>query len=145
MPIKSTHHTYEIQALVSANNQQLHYGDILNSTRCLVFFGTPHEGVDAAIWAGYLGKLVRGLGIESTGVMQELKRWSNPLVELKTSFAQLAPRFLIRTFFETHSLHNVLVSDNPSLLNVGLGINIRIRLSLKALLACRMGTNKLSA
>ncbi|TVY81035.1 Protein SERAC1, partial [Lachnellula suecica] len=96
-------------ALVGANNQQGLYGDILKSTRCLVFFGTPHQGADAAVWGTYLGNLAKGLGIRNAEVTRELQRWSNPLVELRVSFAQLAPRFLIRTFFETKKKYNVLV------------------------------------
>jgi hypothetical protein len=94
---------------VRSNNQQALYGDILNSTRCLIFFGTPHQGADTAIWATYLGNLAQGLGIKSTNVTQELKRWSVPLVELQVNFAQLAPRFLIRSFFETRPKFGILV------------------------------------
>ncbi|KAF4627331.1 hypothetical protein G7Y89_g10820 [Cudoniella acicularis] len=101
-------------ALVGANNQQGLYGNILNSTRCLVFFGTPHQGADAAVWATYLGNLAKGLGIRSTEVARELQRWSNPLVELRVSFAQLAPKFLIRTFFETRKVYNVLIVPEMS-------------------------------
>jgi hypothetical protein len=87
----------------------MQYGDILNSTKSIVFFGTPHQGADAAVWATYLGNLAQGLGIRGTAVTEELKRWSYPLVELRVNFGQLAPRLIIRTFFETRKKYNVLL------------------------------------
>jgi hypothetical protein len=76
------------------------YGDILSSTKAILFFGTPHQGADSAVWAAYLGNLARGLGFRTAEVTQELQRWSNPLVELTTSFSGLAQKFFISTFFQ---------------------------------------------
>lgn len=85
------------------------YGDILEATKAIVFFGTPHQGSDTATWMTYLCAISRGLGVKSAKVTHELERWSDPLVELTTNFSELAPRFLISTFFEEQKTNGVLV------------------------------------
>ncbi|PVH84639.1 hypothetical protein DL98DRAFT_512067 [Cadophora sp. DSE1049] len=128
-------------ALVGANNQQNLYGDILKSTQCLIFFGTPHQGADAAVWGTYLGNLAQGIGIRSTEVTQELMRWSNPLVELRVNFAQLAPRYLIRTFFETRKKYNVLVVPEMSA-RFGTDNDQAVGLDADHLDICKFGNGK---
>jgi hypothetical protein len=98
-----------LQALLRAYTEQNHYAGIWNSTKYLVFFGTPHQGADVAVWATYLGNLGQGLGFGSTAVTQDLKRWSNPLVELAVNFGQIASRFDIVTFFEQIETYGVMV------------------------------------
>jgi len=90
------------------------YGDVLDSTRAVVFFGTPHQGTDSAVWATYLGDLGKALGLRNTEVAKELKRWSYPLVELTTHFSDLAPNFQITTFFEKKKTHGILVVPEAS-------------------------------
>jgi len=87
------------------------YGDILNAVHSIVFFGTPHQGSGAATLGTFLTRLSRGLGIHSANVLTELETWSSPLVELTTSFAQLAPKYEITTFFEEQDTHGVRVSS----------------------------------
>jgi hypothetical protein len=74
-----------------------------------VFFGTPHQGADSAVWATYLGKIGRSIGLRSTQVTEELQRWSDPLVELTTTFSEIAPNYQITTFFEQQLTHGVMV------------------------------------
>jgi hypothetical protein len=100
-----------MQALIRAYTEQNHYASILNSTKYLVFFGTPHQGADVAVWATYLGNLGQGLGFGSNPVTQDLKRWSTPLVELAVNFGQIASRFDIVTFFEQSETYGVMVRN----------------------------------
>ncbi|OHE97572.1 hypothetical protein CORC01_07187 [Colletotrichum orchidophilum] len=85
------------------------YGDILQSTNAIVFFGTPHQGSDLAVWASFLGGLGRVVRLRNTRVVDDLKRWSNPLVELTTAFAEMWERFDITTFYETKKTHGVMM------------------------------------
>lgn len=41
---------------------------------------------------------------------EELQRWSDPLVDLATTFSDIAPKFQITTFFEKQLTHGVMVS-----------------------------------
>jgi hypothetical protein len=95
---------------VYAHERSNIYGDILNSVHSIIFFGTPHQGSGAATLGTFLTRLSRGLGIHSANVLAELETWSNPLVELTTSFAQLAPKYEITTFFEEQDTHGLRVS-----------------------------------
>lgn len=97
-------------ALRHAHALDFLYGDILRATQALVFFGTPHQGADIAVWGAYLGGVGRAIGLRNTQVVDELERWSDPLVELTVTFAELAPRYEITTFFETKKTHGVMVS-----------------------------------
>jgi hypothetical protein len=86
------------------------YGDILDSVRSLVFFGTPHQGSDGAVWLKFIGGLSSGLHLwTTTKVVEELKTWSIPLVELTTNFSELAPNFAITTFYEEQDTYGVRV------------------------------------
>ncbi|KAF8859461.1 hypothetical protein BDZ45DRAFT_673223, partial [Acephala macrosclerotiorum] len=101
-------------ALRHAHALESQYGNILDSTKAIVFFGTPHQGADTATWAAFLGGLSKAIRIRNTEVVEELKRWSNPLVELTTTFAELAPRFQITTFFEELATNGILVVPQGS-------------------------------
>jgi hypothetical protein len=97
------------QALCYAHARTAHYGEILQSTKCIFFFGTPHQGSDAAVWATLLTKLTAALCVRSSNVINRLETWSLPLVNLTTRFSQLAPNFAITAFFETADMHGVRV------------------------------------
>lgn len=97
------------QALEYARSRETLYGSIPKCTKAIIFFGTPHQGTDSAVWATYLGKLGKSIGLRSTQVTEELQRWSDPLVELTTTFSQIAPDFQITTFFEKRLTHGVMV------------------------------------
>ena len=85
------------------------YGDILRSTQSIVFFGTPHQGSDVAVWAGYLEAIGKPIGARDTVVSKELQRWSKPLVEQTTLFSEIAPNFAITTFYESLPFYGVIV------------------------------------
>ncbi|KAI8955665.1 hypothetical protein F4801DRAFT_528534 [Xylaria longipes] len=101
-------------ALRHAHALESLYGDILEATKAIVFFGTPHQGADAAAWAAMLGGLGKIIGVQSTEVVEELKRWSDPLVELTTTFSELLARFDITTYCETKKINGILVVPQGS-------------------------------
>ncbi|KAI1130691.1 hypothetical protein F5Y10DRAFT_106906 [Nemania abortiva] len=101
-------------ALRHAHALESLYGEILEATKAIVFFGTPHQGADAAAWAAMLGGLGKIIGLQSTEVVEELKRWSDPLVELTTTFSELLPRFDITTYCETKKTNGILVVPQGS-------------------------------
>lgn len=100
------------QALNYAHARFSQYHVILDSTKAIVFFGTPHQGSDAATWASFLGSVGKAVRVRNTDVVEELRRWSSPLVELTTTFSELAPKFLTSTYFETKATNGVVVSSN---------------------------------
>lgn len=98
------------QALNYAHARYGLYGSILDSTKAVVFFGTPHQGADTAVWATFLGNVGKAVRLRNTEVVEELKRWSNPLVDLTRTFSELAPRFSVSTYFEKKTTNGILVS-----------------------------------
>lgn len=79
----------------------------------IVFFGTPHDGSNAAVWASiFLGiyNLVRMQ--QSTTAMQELQPDGQNLYELSVHFSEVArqQRFPMVNFLET--------KNEPGLLNL---------------------------
>lgn len=97
------------KALRHAHERSGQFGDILNSTKAIVFFGTPHQGSDIAGWGSFLGGLGSVIGIRDSNLVRELQTWSSPLLELSTVFADLAPRFQLTSFFEENKTNGVMV------------------------------------
>ena len=85
----------------------------MESTKAILFFGTPHQGADVAAWMGVLERLTAILGTRLAEVIKDLQTWSTPLLEFTTGFSELAPKFNIKTFFEQRSDHGVTIK--PSL------------------------------
>ena len=88
------------------------YGELFNSVKSIAFFGTPHQGADAATWSTYLSHVSKAVGIRSTTVTKELQRWSSKLTELTVLFSEQVPELLITTFYETRPTYGVIVSFN---------------------------------
>lgn len=78
------------------------FGDILSSTRGLVFFGTPHRGTDVAVW----GEMVARIKVASYGRMglsdyfRVLRPNQKDLMDISEDFRPLATRFAISSFNE---------------------------------------------
>ncbi|OKL63855.1 hypothetical protein UA08_01111 [Talaromyces atroroseus] len=98
-------------ALRHANERRSLYGTISSSTRAILFFGTPHQGCDVAAYLSGLGKAIL---LKNTEVVDELARWSAPLVELTTAFSEIAPRYNITTFFEQRPTNGVIIVPEAS-------------------------------
>ncbi|KAK8209716.1 hypothetical protein IWZ01DRAFT_527990 [Phyllosticta capitalensis] len=101
-------------ALRYAHERRGLYGNVLDSTKAIVFFGTPHQGSDAATWAAFLGSLGRAVHLRSTEVLDELKRWSNPLVELTRVFSELRDKFQITSFYEKEATNGMIIVPEGS-------------------------------
>jgi hypothetical protein len=98
------------QAIVYAQSRPSIFGDIYSSVKAILFFGTPHQGANAAVWATYLGHISKAVGIRRANVTKELQTWSNELVELTTLFSEQIPDLSITTFFEMQPTYGVIVS-----------------------------------
>jgi hypothetical protein len=85
------------------------FHDILDSTKSILFFGTPHQGADSATWSVYLSKISGVVGVQNTEVTAELMRWSNPLVELTKVFSENQEKISITTFYESRPMHGIIV------------------------------------
>jgi hypothetical protein len=99
------------QALITAKVRTESYSDILESTRHVMFFGTPHQG---SLWAGggtFLNNLTSILapGNRSRAV-EELKLWSSELLAATQDFASVRDRFSITTFWEKKTTNGIQVS-----------------------------------
>jgi hypothetical protein len=89
------------------------YSEIIESTKALVFFGTPHQGADVATWSTYLTNVSKAIGIQSSTVLKELKRWSTTLLELNRLFSEQISELMVTTFFELEDTYGVRVCKLP--------------------------------
>ncbi|KAL4999230.1 hypothetical protein BDV10DRAFT_164963 [Aspergillus recurvatus] len=89
------------------------YGSIVDSTKAIVFFSTPHQGADAGAWKSLFDNFEHAR-IQNAGVVQELTLWSSMLVELTTGFAGIARGIQITTFFETIATNGVVIVGEGS-------------------------------
>lgn len=87
------------------------FNSILSATRSIVFFGTPHQGADTAVWAALLGGIGKYVGVRTTQVVGELQRWSDPLAQLSREFSGLPGEYNIQitSYYETQTLYNFLI------------------------------------
>jgi hypothetical protein len=95
------------KALIIARGRPTQFGDIFDSTRHIMFFGTPHQGTDST--AGFLTRLGSTLCADNS-VLRELQLWSGQVLETNAMFlTEIAPRFTITTFWERESIAGVQV------------------------------------
>ncbi|GAB1316537.1 Alpha/Beta hydrolase protein [Madurella fahalii] len=90
------------QALRIANNERGSYGEIAESTRGIVFFGTPHRGADAAKWANMVaGITLSAFGTKpKTSFLRALKPNSRDLMDISEDFRSIATKYAITSFVE---------------------------------------------
>ncbi|KAL4943815.1 hypothetical protein BDV06DRAFT_220878 [Aspergillus oleicola] len=89
------------------------YGNIVDSTKAIVFFSTPHQGADAGAWNAIFASFQQAK-IQDAVVAQELTVWSSMLIELTTGFAGIARNIQITTFFETIATNGVVIVNEGS-------------------------------
>jgi hypothetical protein len=89
------------------------YSEIIESTKALVFFGTPHQGADVATWSTYLTNVSKAIGLRSSTVLKELERWSTTLLELNKLFSEQISELMVTTFFELEDTYGVRVRRLP--------------------------------
>ncbi|KAI1799284.1 hypothetical protein F4811DRAFT_557984 [Daldinia bambusicola] len=80
--------TLSLQALVRANERSF-YKEILSYVRVVAFFGTPHQGSEAANWAKNLANMVNVMSFNSamnTTLAENLQEQSDVLFKISGSF-----------------------------------------------------------
>ena len=85
------------------------YGDIVDSTKALIFFGTPHQGANIAAWATFLSHVSKAVGVRSSAVTEDLQAWSKPLIDLNKLFSEKITQLDVTTFFELEDTYGVKV------------------------------------
>ncbi|KAK5658169.1 hypothetical protein OQA88_2142 [Cercophora sp. LCS_1] len=95
------------RALILANekhNDTSH--DIVDATRGIVFFGTPHRGSDVADSLAPLHKIT-SIGWRKLKLFSTLKMHSEGLLDVSDEFRYIAHRYALITFYEQH-IHPML-------------------------------------
>ncbi|KAH6843220.1 hypothetical protein B0I37DRAFT_214753 [Chaetomium sp. MPI-CAGE-AT-0009] len=93
------------QAMCYANSMS-QYEVIASATHSLFFFGTPHFGSDKSQWlsiAEALGKVSAKDKGPST-LVEAMTQNSRALTDISEDFVQIAPRYTIKTMYETKPL-----------------------------------------
>ncbi|KFY74393.1 hypothetical protein V499_05575 [Pseudogymnoascus sp. VKM F-103] len=90
------------KALVMASEEQ-RYKNIVESTRGVMFMGTPHDGADAAKLALTIANIANSVTSINTVNLELLGRDSEPLTEIARSFGFLAQRLKIVTIVESNT------------------------------------------
>ena len=112
-----------LQALVIANEEGDRFRSILDSTKAIFFFGTPHKGSDVADVAHKVLAIIRpsnarwiglitGKGrLFRTKIIKDLRPGSEYLKNLRDSFVKRTRQIpCIVTFCETNSIRSYEVS-----------------------------------
>lgn len=106
-----------LEALRRARDRPSRYGDILKSTKAIIFLGTPHQGISPkSHWPLQLAleKIGLAAGVKNQKLLQKLQSWSGPLADLCDDFSEFASAYQIATLFE----NKVSVrDDNVNILN----------------------------
>ncbi|OKL63894.1 hypothetical protein UA08_01110 [Talaromyces atroroseus] len=87
-------------ALAHAHNHRSQFKNIIESTRAIVFFATPHHGSSRENWLHYIDSLEGVINIERR-ILDELCTWSQELVTRTAGFSNIASRLDITTFYAT--------------------------------------------
>ena len=74
---------------------------MLASTKAVLFFSTPHRGVDASAISDFSMRFASVLGLTNRHLLDYLSRESLDLQNLLQSFAPISQSFDIFTFYET--------------------------------------------
>ncbi|KAI1991719.1 hypothetical protein LOZ54_001965 [Ophidiomyces ophidiicola] len=83
-----------------SDDRETKFKNILDSTKAVLFFSTPHQGSTRADWEVRLQNLGNIWNLESSP-LNELKLWSYSLAEKTMAFSEIAPELDITTFFGT--------------------------------------------
>ncbi|KAI9665348.1 MAG: hypothetical protein M1831_001785 [Alyxoria varia] len=102
-------------ALIMAQNCPNKYGNILNLTRHIFFFGTPHQGAQKSAILDFLNNLASSLQLSnSNSATKELRLWSDSLLETLVYFSSIVSKLSFTTFWETKPTKGVQVVHEGS-------------------------------
>lgn len=92
------------KALIMAHEQDKRYGDVVKSTKGVVFLGVPHAGSTLAFWNTLL-PLFRIVSVGTVPMKDELlgglQNNSQEFTDITTSFRSRCADLSIKTFYET--------------------------------------------
>ncbi|KAK3383209.1 Alpha/Beta hydrolase protein [Lasiosphaeria ovina] len=98
-------------------DSQLGTAGILNSTKGIIFFGTPHRGSKSTNWAAVVSKIASTtlLGQDSQ-LLKLLELHSPDLLKISQDFRGLASEYAITSFYEqnAHRMARTLIVDKMS-------------------------------
>ncbi|KAL8354938.1 hypothetical protein RB601_000633 [Gaeumannomyces tritici] len=95
------------QALALADDGKA-YSDVAESTKGIVFFGTPHRGSNVANFMGTVSDIVQAVTARpESKLLHALESNSTDLYKVSTDFRPLASRYAITSFYESNE-HPVL-------------------------------------
>ncbi|KAK4171599.1 hypothetical protein QBC36DRAFT_365913 [Triangularia setosa] len=101
------------QAITIANQNRRRspwYADIADSTKGIVFFGTPHRGADKTKWLGLVSGIVQAATNQpKSKFINVLKTHSADLLEFSEEFKPYVKEYAIASFYEEHP-HRILGS-----------------------------------
>ncbi|OBT44367.1 hypothetical protein VE00_07043 [Pseudogymnoascus sp. WSF 3629] len=96
------------------------YSSLLIHVHAVIFFGVPHSGADAAVWATFIARLLNLTPLPvNTNFIGALQSNSSSFREISRQFIQRGSGLVIRTFYETKKIGNqVVVSRDSASLNL---------------------------
>ncbi|KAK0639910.1 heterokaryon incompatibility protein-domain-containing protein [Cercophora newfieldiana] len=107
------------QALIMANEEP-RFAELARWFRGVVFFGTPHRGIQHGFkrWS-LLAGAPAAVGVRvNTKLLKTLRPGSEELTYLSESFRFFAPRYGIATFYESSSSNKTFVERHSAVLGV---------------------------
>lgn len=99
--------------MILAHERSGEYSEVLQSIKCVMFFGTPHRGSDAAYWAAYVTRVLSVIQLgrgTNQAFVSALKPNSETFSNISEQWIERADQLRIRSFYETLRLHGELVS-----------------------------------
>lgn len=105
------------EALNFAHEHGRVHRDITQSTKGIVFMGTPHLGADVAAWGKLLGNIgnVVTFGSFRTDLLKDLKSKSREFGEIAKAFVERAADLQIVSLFERRPTKGILVPSGSTL------------------------------
>jgi hypothetical protein len=102
-----------LKALNVAHEHARVHQDITQSTKGIIFMGTPHLGADVAAWGNFLGNIgnVVTFGSFRTDLLKDLKSKSREFGEIAKAFVERAADLQIVSLFERRPTKGILVTS----------------------------------
>lgn len=98
--------------LALANERAKLYQATLQSTKGVIFLGTPHDGSDLASMLNSLAKIAKvvSLGHTNSKLVEVLKSQGNDLLEISESFVERGEHLdKIYSFYEQEKMYGTIV------------------------------------